>query len=170
MSAEKNPLGFIELAEKLGHLNPGLEFSMFGSGPDAALIEKRAAESDIAHRLTRHGFVAAPKEALHQLDVLIVPSKFDGRPVIVMEANACGIPVIAAPVGGIPEQICDGVNGFLIPPGDVDQIHTLLLQWQEQPVVFQALRHSARAYALANFGRDQMIDCYAATFADLATS
>jgi glycosyltransferase involved in cell wall biosynthesis len=168
MSAEKNPMGFIELAESLGRINPELEFEMFGAGSDAAAVRERGAKSGLKSRLTYHGFVEHTREALQQLDVLVLPSKFDGRPVIIMEANACGIPVIAAPVGGIPELVCDGANGFLMQPTEVERIHALLAKWQQEPASLAAQKCSARAYALQHFDRQQMIEAYAGAFARAA--
>jgi len=168
MSGEKNPVGFIELARRLASLNPGLDFDMFGTGPDAAMVKERVATSGITDRLRYHGFVEHAKEALHQLDVLILPSKFDGRPVLVMEANACGIPVIAAPVGGIPELVADGVNGLLMQPTETERIHGLLSRLQEQPQALDALKTAARAHALAHFSREKMIEAYGAAFAKVA--
>lgn len=168
MSDEKNPIGFIELAKGLGSLNPALDFEMFGTGPDAAMVQERVAGSGMADRLKYHGFVEHATDALHQLDVLVLPSKFDGRPVLVMEANACGIPVIAAPVGGIPELVVDGVNGFLIQPTETQRIHVLLSQLQDQPEALDALKTAARAYALEHFSREKMIEAYAAAFAGVA--
>lgn len=168
MSDEKNPIGFIELAERLGRLNPALDFEMFGSGPDAALVEGRIARSEMASRLKYHGFVEHSRDALRQLDVLILPSKFDGRPVTIMEANACGVPVIAAAVGGVPELVSEGVNGFLIPPVETERIHGLLSQWQAYLPSLEALKLSARAYAMQYFDREKMIEAYADAFSKVA--
>ncbi len=168
MSDEKNPLGFIGLAEGLGRKNATLNFEMFGAGGDAAMVKARAAKSDIAERLTFHGFVAHSRDALRQLDVLILPSKFDGRPVILMEANACGVPVIAAPVGGIPEQVQDGISSFLIPPTDVDRIHALISEWQEAPQLLEVVKRAARTHAEQNFSREKMIARYEAAFTNVA--
>lgn len=168
MSDEKNPIGFIELAEKLGRLNPALDFEMFGSGPEAALVERRIALSEMASRLKYHGFVEHSRDALRQLDVLILPSKFDGRPVIIMEANACGIPVIAAAVGGVPELVSEEVNGFLISPAETERIHALLSQWQARPASLEALKLSARAHAVQHFDREKMIEAYADAFSRVA--
>lgn len=168
MSDEKNPLGFIELARQLASLNPGLDFEMFGTGPDASTVKERVAASGIADRLRYHGFVAHARDALQQLDVLVLPSKFDGRPVLVMEANACGIPVIAAPVGGVPELVTDGVNGFLMEMNKTEQIHGLLARLQEQPQALQALKAAARTHALEHFSRDRMLEGYASAFAKVA--
>lgn len=168
MADEKNPIGFIELAERLGRLNPALDFEMFGSGPDAALVEARIARSDMASRLRYHGFVEHSRDALRQLDVLVLPSKFDGRPVIIMEANACGIPVIAAAVGGVPELVSEGINGFLISPAETERIHALLSEWETRPQSLENLKLSARAHAVKYFDREKMIDAYAAAFSRAA--
>ncbi len=98
MSPEKNPMAFVDLAEKLLSTDTDLEFRMFGGGPLADSLKQRLAQSPARERLTYGGFVEHSRTALHALDVLVLPSKFDGRPVIVMEANGCGVPVIAAPV------------------------------------------------------------------------
>lgn len=164
MSAEKNPMGFIELAEKLGRMNPKLDFEMFGTGGEAASVQERVAGSDIASRLTYHGFVEHARDALLRLDVLVLPSKFDGRPMIIMEANGCGIPVIAAPVGGIPELVRDGINGFLMQPTDADRIHALIAKWQQDPNSLAAQKRAARSHAQQYFDRQRMIEAYTSAF------
>lgn len=170
MSAEKNPLGFIDLVERLGPANQTLKFEMFGTGPDADVVQARIAKSSMASRLTYHGFVSHARDALHQLDVLILPSKLDGRPVTIMEANACGVPVIAAPVGGVPELVVDGVNGFLISPTETERINVLLSRFLQQPQSLQTLRNSARAYALEHFDYSRMIGAYAAALGNLCAA
>ncbi len=168
MSPEKNPLGFIELAEKLVPLNPRLEFEMFGAGSDASAVKERVRQSSAGSRLRYHGFIEHSRDALRQLDVLVVPSKFDGRPVIIMEANACGIPVIAAPVGGIPELVTDGRNGFLVLPTGIDRIHAVLEEWLQDPESLAQHKRSARNHASQHFDRRQMMDAYATAFLKIA--
>jgi glycosyltransferase involved in cell wall biosynthesis len=169
MSAEKNPLGFVDMAERLLALDSDLEFRMAGDGPEATDVEQRLAASSYRDRITYTGFVEGSRPALHQIDVLILPSKFDGQPAIVMEANACGIPVVAAPVGGVPELIDDGVNGYLLHPEQTGLIHELLSEWKKSPQKLKQLRLSAREYACRMFDREHMMDDYANVFWRLAT-
>jgi glycosyltransferase involved in cell wall biosynthesis len=81
-----------------------------------------------------------------------------------MEANACGAPVIAAPVGGIPELIEEGVNGYLAMPAEIDRIASLLTSWSADPALRRVMRSSSRRIAEARFDRRRMIMDYAAAF------
>ena len=111
------------------------------------------------------GYVEDIRSAYAQIDVLIVPSTLDGRPANIMEANACAIPVIATPVGGIPELIEDGVNGVLCPLTDTERMVKLLTLWQAEPASFVEGRLRARKAAEERFSREFMMQNYEALFA-----
>jgi glycosyltransferase involved in cell wall biosynthesis len=171
MSPEKNPMGFVDIAERLLELDQELEFQMSGVGPETAAVTQRLAASGANRQVLYRGFVghSEVRSALHELDALVLPSKFDGRPVIIMEANGCGIPVIAAPVGGVPELIEQGVNGFLVDPTDIESIHALLSSWKASPESLASVKKSAREYAVRYFDRERMLDDYAAAFRTIAS-
>jgi len=164
MSPEKNPLGFVELAEALHARQPALSFLMFGEGNMAEEVRARIATSPASGVIRYEGFVNDSSTALAQLDVLIVPSKFDGRPNVVMEANACGVPVIGAPVGGIPELIEPGRNGYVFAPGEYDSIAAVLAGWASDPAAYARARTICRAVAEARFDRHRAFDTYEAVF------
>jgi glycosyltransferase involved in cell wall biosynthesis len=164
MSSEKNPLGFVELVEAIHELVPGATFRMSGEGDQAALVRGRIEVSPAAGRLTYDGYVEDLRAALRSLDVLVLPSKLDGRPNIVMEANACGVPVIGAPVGGVPELIEDGKNGYLIGPKDALPIANLLAGWANDRAALREIQRTSRLIAEEKFSRPKMMDTYADTF------
>lgn len=169
MSAEKNPMGFIDLAEKVCDTMPGVNFRMFGGGNQSELVRQRLEHSPAQERITFEGFIAHTRMALHQLDALVLPSKFDGRPNIVMEASACGVPVIAAPVGGVPELIDEGRNGFLIRPTESDRICTLLANWATNRGALDSIKKTSRDVALSRFDRADMLDAYARALIDFGS-
>ncbi|WP_454736507.1 glycosyltransferase family 4 protein [Cupriavidus necator] len=164
MSQEKNPLGFIDLVEKIHHKLPDTRFLLAGDGGQTDEVRRRVHESPVGSRLHYHGYASDVRAVLQTLDVLVLPSKLDGRPNIVMEANACGIPVIGAPVGGVPELINDGENGFLVSPLDADRIAEILATWQGNRADLAHAKKKARQYAERHFDRKQMMDAYADVF------
>ena len=170
LSPEKNPLGFIELFDRLAERLPRLKAIVAGEGPMGEEVRTRIAASPAAARLTYLGRVPAVTDALHAIDVLVVPSTLDGRPNIVMEANACGVPVIGAPVGGIPELIEEEVNGYLAAPSETDRIASWFLRWDEDPSLLAAIGSTSRKIAEARFDRRRMIADYAAAIAHFAGS
>lgn len=167
MSPEKNPLGFVALAEQLHAALPALRFVMFGEGPMAEEVRARIAGSPANAAIRFAGFADHPTTALAEIDVLVVPSVLDGRPSAVMEASACGVPVIGAPVGGIPELIEEGRNGLLADPRDHARIAAQIARWQAEPECFAALRSRARQVAEARFDRVRMMNGYEAVYRDV---
>jgi glycosyltransferase involved in cell wall biosynthesis len=163
MSQEKNPIGFVELAEQLHPRIPELRFRMFGEGPQAETVHARI-KASAAQTMLRYCGYAPLRESLASLHALVVPSRMDGRPNVVMEANACGVPVIGAPVGGIPELITPGRNGLLLKPAQLDEIAAAITGWMSQPALYNALRASCRATAEERFDRKRMFDRYENVF------
>lgn len=164
MSSEKNPLGFIDLVDAIHEVVPIANFRMSGEGNQADLVRRRVEESPAGSRLTYDGYVSDLRAALRSLDVLVLPSKLDGRPNIVMEANACGVPVIGAPVGGVPELIEDGRNGYLMSPGDTLRIAETLAGWDANRRTLREIQQSSRLYAEEKFDRRKMMEAYSAAF------
>ncbi|HYF94806.1 MAG TPA: glycosyltransferase family 4 protein [Symbiobacteriaceae bacterium] len=125
--------GLVDLIEAaavvLGHRS--CRFVIAGEGPLRPKLEARARALRIHDRILFPGFVE-PTAALKGIDIFVLPSLKEGLPYNILEAMAAGRPVIATPVGGIPEVIADGQNGRLVPVGNVralaDAIGDLALQ------------------------------------------
>lgn len=96
-------------------------------------------------------------EVLSGLDVAVVPSRFEGFSLAAIEAMACGVPVVAAAVGALPEIVSDGVNGLLARPGDcadlADRISALLSDGGLAARVAGQGLATARAYSVHEFAR-----------------
>lgn len=84
-------------------------------------------------------------EALAEADVLALPSVWpEIAPTVALEALAVGVPVLASAIGGIPEIVVHGQNGWLAPPGDPDAIAQALVRWVREPEALARLRANAR--------------------------
>jgi glycosyltransferase involved in cell wall biosynthesis len=82
----------------------------------------------------RDWIAGAEKEAwMQQTNVFILPSRNEGLSMAMLEAMAWGKTLIVSPVGGIPEFVTDGVEGFLVPPDDIDAIADAIRKLAENP-------------------------------------
>jgi glycosyltransferase involved in cell wall biosynthesis len=164
LSPEKNPLGFLELAERLHADLPALRFRIAGNGPLEAEVRARVDASPARASIELLGHCPDAAAVLRELDVLVVPSRHDGRPNAVMEASAAGVPVLGAPVGAIPELIEEGRNGHVVAATATDRVRDLLAGWLRDPATLARMRASARAIAVERFGDRRMFDLYEAVF------
>jgi glycosyltransferase involved in cell wall biosynthesis len=98
---------------------PEAEF-WFGGDGDVEQVRSILSATSWGKQVRLLGWVRGKEkeETLAQASVFLLPSYHEGLPVALLEAMACGLPVISTPVGGIPELVIDGETGFLIPPGD----------------------------------------------------
>ena len=85
-------------------------------------------ENSIDDRVKLKGWLSGQDkiDAFREADIYILPSYNEGLPVSILEAMAAGLPIIATPVGGIPEAVLDEVNGYLVTPGDIHSISRAL--------------------------------------------
>ena len=127
-------------------------------------VEQHIRDSPARGAITYHGYVDSVSLAMNSLDALIVPSLLDGRPNVIMQANACGIPVIANPVGGIPSMIIEGLNGFLASPEDIESVVHYIDSWIKRPQSLLQMKHLSRETAEKNFSRSLMFDRYEQSF------
>jgi glycosyltransferase involved in cell wall biosynthesis len=113
------------LLEVLSKLE-GVTLNIAGDGPDRALLEEKARALNISSRVNFLGYQSQPqvRKLFREADLFVMSSFAEGVPVVLMEAMAAGVPVVATRIAGIPELVRDGRSGFLVSPGDVDEMAT----------------------------------------------
>jgi glycosyltransferase involved in cell wall biosynthesis len=112
---------------------PGISLTLVGEGPEKAALEALAASLDIA-RIVRFTGPLEHEEVIREYRearAFVLPSFWEGIPVVLMEAMAVGVPVVATNITGIPELVTSGENGFLVPTADSDAIARALLSLYE---------------------------------------
>jgi glycosyltransferase involved in cell wall biosynthesis len=165
ISEEKGPDLFVDLASRLRDREA--RFVMTGAGPMDASTRRRAGRLRLDATLEFRGVVADIADHLRHLDVLVLPSRQDGRPVVVLEALASGVPVVASRLGGIPEMVQDGVNGFLCPPGDVAAMAACIDRLITDRQLLATMKGNARRYAVDHLDAAVMNVRYLAALRDL---
>jgi glycosyltransferase involved in cell wall biosynthesis len=116
-SPEKGFGVLVEAASAICRESANTGVVIFGEGPLRGELERRVAELGLTGRVVLPGFRTDLDSLISGADVVVLPSYTEGLPNVALEASAAGVAVVATAVGGTPEAIADGVNGFLVPPG-----------------------------------------------------
>jgi len=166
LSEEKAPEVFLEIARGC-RADPRLVFLMTGAGPLTDQVRQRIEKMALGDSLRFLGQVDKVRDYMATYDVLILPSRFDGRPVAVLESLALGVPVIASRVGALPDLVQEGVTGFLCEPGDV-RAFTERIRWlASHPEEHRRMKAAARAFAEEALDAKQMFVRYEEAIRDV---
>ena len=134
-----------------------VRFVLAGDG-DLDQIRAKIAGAGPANRVDVPGWVSSDRVIglLRDADIYILPSYDEGLPMGVLEAMAAGLPVVSTPVGGIPEAVLDGVNGFLVDPGDVSALAGRLKSLVDDPEMWSRMSEASRGRAVEAFGMERV--------------
>jgi glycogen synthase len=141
---------------------PTAHLVVAGDGPEQSALVALAAELGLSHRVT---FVGAVKHddvrrLLGSAQVVLMPSRWEGQPLVALEAASVGRPVLSSPVGGLPTVVVDGVTGIvaidLDPATFAGHLHVLL----DDDALCDALGANARAQLGDRHGLERCVDAY----------
>jgi colanic acid/amylovoran biosynthesis glycosyltransferase len=132
---------------------------LIGDGPDRTALTRQVTAAGLEDRVTLLGRRdrRAVSELLRRAHVLAAPSvptrsgKREGIPIVLMEAMASGVPVVASRISGIPELVDDGVSGLLVPPGDARSLAGALARLHADASFRERLAQAGRAKVEAEF-------------------
>jgi glycosyltransferase involved in cell wall biosynthesis len=164
-SPEKAPDVFLEIAALMAD-HQAIEFLICGSGAMEPGLRKQAAASCLGAHVHFLGMVST-QDFLPCCDVVVVCSRLDGRPNILMESMAMGIPVVASAVGGIPEMMPPEDRDLLCEPANVEAFAAAVRLLVSDPVRYQRAAQTARAHAEQHFSMQEGGRAYARIFDDL---
>jgi glycosyltransferase involved in cell wall biosynthesis len=130
----------------------------------ASLLE-RTQQLGIGDAIDWPGFCADVNCELAHLDLLVLPSLFgEGLPMVILEAMACGVPVVATRVEGVPEAVDDGVQGVLVRPQDAADLARGIARVVQGEMDWSALQRQAIAHHGAHFSDRSMAAGVAAVY------
>jgi glycosyltransferase involved in cell wall biosynthesis len=144
--------------------------TLVGEGPDRAALARLADELGLGERVVFAGACPSDVVAAHlrDADALVAPSvptrqgKREGIPVVLMEAMATGVPVVASRLSGIPELVEHDRSGLLVPPGDADALAGALLRLRDDADLVARLVAGGRAAVEDEFDLDRNVERLAA--------
>lgn len=132
---------------------PDLRLTLVGDGPDRTALEADVEARGLAGAVAFAGYRSQTEvaEMLAVHDVLVLPSFAEGVPVVLMEALAAQIPVIATAVGGVGELVKDGDTGLMVPPGDEAALSRAILSVMGDGAMRERMGMAGRARVEADF-------------------
>jgi len=137
---------------------------MIGDGPDRAAAEYLARQ----RRLSKEVFFLGKHDSVHEplglADLFLLPSDLESFGLAALEAMACEVPVIASDVGGLPEVVTHGVDGYLVPPRDVAAAAKYALEILARPDRGRSMGQQARASARRKYCSNDVIPRYEAYY------
>ncbi|AFZ47593.1 glycosyl transferase group 1 [Cyanobacterium stanieri PCC 7202] len=113
--------------------NKNLKLIIAGTGKLEESLRKEAEDLNIAHQVIFTGYINDLPNLMHLYDIFVLPSLQEAASLACIEAMSLGKPIIGTSVGGIPEQVYDNVNGFIVEPRNPQQIADSLVKLIENP-------------------------------------
>ena len=133
---------------------------LVGDGPDRPKVERHCRECDLCDAITFIGNLPLVEEVLVDADLFLLPSETESFGLAALEALACEVPVIATAVGGLPEVVRDGANGYLLPVGDVEGMAAAALGLLRDEELRREFSRNAREWALERFDQATVVERY----------
>jgi N-acetyl-alpha-D-glucosaminyl L-malate synthase BshA len=140
---------------------------LIGDGPDRTVAEWMVRDKNLVRDVIFFGKQDRVQNLLNCADVLLLPSDLESFGLAALEGMACGVPAVCSKVGGLPEVIRDGVEGYLVPPRDVKAMVARALEILTDAERRERMGRAARQRALSEFCSTNIIPLYEKLYKDL---
>jgi glycosyltransferase involved in cell wall biosynthesis len=139
---------------------PGVRLLLIGDGPSRLKIEAKIFKYGLEKSVLITSWVNNVELYLNKVKLLVLPSSTEGLPNVLLEAMACGTPVLAPPVGAIPDIIKEGETGFLLKSNDPKHIAERIIELLNKPDLLEKVSVNAYNYVRENFNFEKTLDAW----------
>jgi glycosyltransferase involved in cell wall biosynthesis len=147
---------WLRAAQRIAEEVPDAHFLLVGDGPLRAEVEAEVAALGLAGRVHLPGLQPEVGPYLSAMDLLLISSDFEGLPLVLLEAMALRVAVVATAVGGVAGAVADGETGVLVPPGNPGALAEAAIALLRQPARRRAMGEAARRRAEHRFSTGRM--------------
>jgi glycosyltransferase involved in cell wall biosynthesis len=158
LERQKNPLLLLRAAARVVRETPETIFAFAGTGRLEARCRAEADRLGLAQSVRWLGWLPDIRPLLARMDLIALPSAWEGMPNVILEAMACGKPAVATDVGGCAELIVEGRTGFLVPPGDEAALAERILRVLRDASLRRRLGAAARQRVDSEFSIAAMVE------------
>jgi glycosyltransferase involved in cell wall biosynthesis len=159
LSAVKGYPVFLRAAAAVRELHPDCHFAALGGETVAdgylAHLQSEAGALGLGDRMHFLGWRDDVPEVIAAADIVVLPSWSEGLPLAVLEAMACGKPVVATPVGGVARAVVEGKTGLLVPPGKPGRLAAAISRLLQDPVEAARMGAEGRRRVESRYSLDQ---------------
>jgi L-malate glycosyltransferase len=144
----------------LAMLPDSVNLWVVGDGPESTALEALSRELGVQDRVRFLGLQSQVEPYMQAADAFVCPTLAEAAGLVNIEAQACGLPVLASRVGGIPEYVSDGRTGVLFPPGDAEALARAVRLLLDDPLRFREMGRAARELAVERFSAPVRLNEY----------
>jgi len=166
---QKGHRWFLEAASKVVRDVPSARFRIIGDGELRSELMRQAAELGLRDRAEFPGDRQEIATELGEVDLLVIPSLWEGLPLVLLEAMAAGVPVVASAVDGILEAAENGREALLVPPADSSALASAMIRLLQHPAEASRLASAARLRVRREFSAERMVERTAALYDTVVT-
>jgi glycosyltransferase involved in cell wall biosynthesis len=160
LTAEKDHARLIEAVATLRPDVPNIRLIIVGDGPERAALEELARQKHLGDAARFTGNTDNARRCYAAFDMFALPSLNEGLPMVLLEAMAAGVPVIASSVGAVPRVVQHGKNGLLISPGDTAQLVQAMRRLAADPTLRAELSRQGAETVRNDFSSHAMVRRY----------
>lgn len=141
-------------------LSDSFHVIIVGDGPRASELREKVAGLSRPESVHLLGLRRDIPRLLCAVDVFALPSLYEGLPIVLPEAMAAGLPVVATAVGGVPSVVAEGESGFLVSSGDGEALLNRIVQLEREPLLRKSMGDRAQKLAHQYYSSDRMVRDY----------
>ena len=161
---QKNHLGLLSVFQQILQQVPTAKLLLVGKGPLEQMIEKSINQRGLSHAVRLLGARDDVPSLMSKCDIFLLPSIHEGLGMVVLEANASGLPVIGSRIPGLTEAVRDGETGILKEVGDIEGMAASAIALIKDFSYAQQMKNSGRTWSKENFSIEvsakRLLDIY----------